>query len=626
MPLTKSKSKEAFSSNVKAEMDAGKPQKQALAIAYSVARKAANGGGVRVNGKLVSPSIGGVMSKKPWKGYKSGGAAKADGGPTDDIFNSSDSGAMSPETFVNPYVKQKISALASIPQRAIEGSAQDMQHLGEEGYDKQSVGPAVETALQGLGNAGIRPTPGVSGVFVGPHGASMLRDEAAAAGKPMMAHPVVADAIKPELKGTSPKFRREAEGVQQELMDNVAADVLPQRGLTGDLTDRDVFAQTGWSRGADAKIRKEIPDTGAKLEQIPGTDKYELKHPAGDFHKIYDLPPVEKIPNDVKKAFGSKKLDAAYDKEKNVIYVDNPKDPNAASFVLHELQHAIQKKEGFAQGSNTFAAKERPEVEHELFPALGPGGEKGFAVPSWQNKGKPGKFLDTSKSLMGPDQIKDYAAARTYQRASGEVEARNVQDRFEKNLYKKHPEDTEDITRGLQWRKSGGRTKMADGGLPPPPWFVRAEARGSSGMLKSAIPGRTDKIPLNVPGGAYVLPADIPSALGQGNTMAGGSILDKMFSKGPYGMNIAKAHSGQPKMRRLSSLSKVSKLGFADGGDAGTAKIIAAGGEYIIHPDQVRAIGGGDIDKGHKILDAFVKHVRDKHIKTLKGLPGPKTN
>lgn len=40
MPLVKSKSKEAFSKNVKAEMKAGKPQKQAVAIAYSVKREA----------------------------------------------------------------------------------------------------------------------------------------------------------------------------------------------------------------------------------------------------------------------------------------------------------------------------------------------------------------------------------------------------------------------------------------------------------------------------------------------------------------------------------------------------------------------------------------------------------
>ena len=40
MPLKKGSSKKTFSENVKREMEAGKPQKQAVAIAYSVQRKA----------------------------------------------------------------------------------------------------------------------------------------------------------------------------------------------------------------------------------------------------------------------------------------------------------------------------------------------------------------------------------------------------------------------------------------------------------------------------------------------------------------------------------------------------------------------------------------------------------
>jgi hypothetical protein len=41
MPLKKGTSKEAFSHNVKAEIAAGKPQKQAVAIAYSEQRRTA---------------------------------------------------------------------------------------------------------------------------------------------------------------------------------------------------------------------------------------------------------------------------------------------------------------------------------------------------------------------------------------------------------------------------------------------------------------------------------------------------------------------------------------------------------------------------------------------------------
>ena len=40
MPLIKSKSPEAFKKNIKAEIKAGKPVKQAVAIAYSEKREA----------------------------------------------------------------------------------------------------------------------------------------------------------------------------------------------------------------------------------------------------------------------------------------------------------------------------------------------------------------------------------------------------------------------------------------------------------------------------------------------------------------------------------------------------------------------------------------------------------
>jgi len=39
MPLNKSKSKKAVSENIRTEMNAGKPQKQAIAIALNVAGK-----------------------------------------------------------------------------------------------------------------------------------------------------------------------------------------------------------------------------------------------------------------------------------------------------------------------------------------------------------------------------------------------------------------------------------------------------------------------------------------------------------------------------------------------------------------------------------------------------------
>ena len=58
-------------------------------------------------------------------------------------------------------------------------------------------------------------------------------------------------------------------------------------------------------------------------------------------------------------------------------------------------------------------------------------------------------------------------------------------------------------------------------------------ARGGSatheGAIVSHIPGRTDKIPMDVKSGSFVIPADIVSGLGQGNTLAGIKKVQDLF-------------------------------------------------------------------------------------------------
>lgn len=64
MPLIKSKSKKAFEHNIKAEMEAGKPQKQSIAIAYSMKKKAkkASGGTVESGSPTMNMAEGGSIS------------------------------------------------------------------------------------------------------------------------------------------------------------------------------------------------------------------------------------------------------------------------------------------------------------------------------------------------------------------------------------------------------------------------------------------------------------------------------------------------------------------------------------------------------------------------------------
>ena len=160
--------------------------------------------------------------------------------------------------------------------------------------------------------------------------------------------------------------------------------------------------------------------------------------------------------------------------------------------------------------------------------------------------------------------------------------------------------------------------KFASGGMMSTPWYARSEARSlvHDGMLHSPVPGRTDKLPIGVSSGSYVLPADHVSALGQNNSAAGANILNRMFKMGPYGAPAGRLGGGRPNIPKLGK--------FAAGGATDKVPIVAAGGEFIVPPEKVAEIGGGDIDVGHRILDRWVETTRKKHIKTLRKLPGPK--
>jgi len=207
-----------------------------------------------------------------------------------------------------------------------------------------------------------------------------------------------------------------------------------------------------------------------------------------------------------------------------------------------------------------------------------------------------------------------------------------------------------------------------------------------SGIINMAVGGRTDHLPMHVLEGSYVLPADIVSALGEGNTMAGTKIVDqmfghhshqnvphkasgggmsgtakanlkgsytlpadidlgvdgsdyagsdiiaKMYTQGPGGSDIpsSRASINYPNlMFPVPGNKQLAEASAATGGKIMSGNhrpvpIVAAGGEYVIHPDSVAKFGGGDMNAGHDKLDAFVKYVRAHLVKTLQNLPGPK--
>lgn len=173
------------------------------------------------------------------------------------------------------------------------------------------------------------------------------------------------------------------------------------------------------------------------------------------------------------------------------------------------------------------------------------------------------------------------------------------------------------VKRRAPHRAPGGLT------LPKPAgWQTRNEARGMmhTGPINSIVPGRTDRHNISVPGGAYVVPAQAVSHLGQSNSLAGQAWLGHMFgSNGPYG-------AGASSIKRGAGAPHTKK--FADGGKASEnigapVPIVAAGGEFVIHPSIVKNIGQGDLNLGHKILDKWITQIQKDHAKTIKKLPPP---
>ncbi len=152
---------------------------------------------------------------------------------------------------------------------------------------------------------------------------------------------------------------------------------------------------------------------------------------------------------------------------------------------------------------------------------------------------------------------------------------------------KADPELNEEMFRG---RARGGEVldmarRYANGGGVLPP-----------GLVAGPTPGRADALDVAVPNGAYIIPADCVSGIqgADNNTEAGAEIWQQILPKPTQN--------------------------YAAGGPV---DIKISHGEIVVGPDQVTAIGGGDIQQGHRILDQMIMKIREENINHLASLPPP---
>ena len=184
-------------------------------------------------------------------------------------------------------------------------------------------------------------------------------------------------------------------------------------------------------------------------------------------------------------------------------------------------------------------------------------------------------------------------------------------------------------------------------------------------LINSTVAGRTDRIPMRARTGSFVIPADVVSGLGEGNTMAGAKMWGDLLSHSVTGTAAGIKRGASPALKggigRMGAIrgpgshqlpaprpivappQKVpyqnlptSPKAYADGGrmghnngppmddgDADTTPIVTAGGEMIVDPEIVCAMGGGDPDKGTDILHKSIAGIRKQVQAFNKTLPDP---
>jgi hypothetical protein len=201
----------------------------------------------------------------------------------------------------------------------------------------------------------------------------------------------------------------------------------------------DIWMATGTFRGPEGKLRQEISDTGAKLTLGQGKPDVYGAIEAKTFEGALDHPRLQQAYpelNEVKFQHwpGEDYLGANFDPTDNVVTMGKIAMEPERGVALHELQHAIQRKEGFAKGGSpsTVLNDWYAGINNELSSLAKQMG----SLPDYErkfDKAKQAQYdvlrskydeLMNQKLYSPPDQ------EDMYTRLAGEAEARAVQKRM----------------------------------------------------------------------------------------------------------------------------------------------------------------------------------------------------
>ncbi len=223
-------------------------------------------------------------------------------------------------------------------------------------------------------------------------------------------------------------------------------------------------------------------------------------------------------------------------------------------------------------------------------------------------------------------------------------------------MSKTHPHDQSVAAALRMAHESAKRHRDFGGAMPAPSYFerqaFRQEEQPDISLIKSSGLGRVDIHNMDVPAGSYIIPADVVSGVGMGNTLAGVRTMEEAMSTGPYGTPLPRGARRDtiPAPPRSMSLPypRYGVEGHDDGGAAGRkaggtpegegdVPVVLAGGEVRLHPRAVARIGARararnpklfgkmtDVEIGHEVLDRWVVMARKRILAEMRKLPKPR--
>jgi hypothetical protein len=201
------------------------------------------------------------------------------------------------------------------------------------------------------------------------------------------------------------------------------------------VSPEEIWSATGTFRGPEGKLRQEVSDKGSKItddvfegikanQEFKGSASQALTHP--ELYAAY--PDVAKIKSGL---FANATPEGSYHVPTDTILAGGPSTGAQRSTMLHEIQHAIQQREGFIGGASPngpYPAGVREQIIKDQFEQLKALNKYDPLNPySSPNIESDEELL--KRAIRNTDAFDGVGRMDAYRRSAGEAEARAVQAR-----------------------------------------------------------------------------------------------------------------------------------------------------------------------------------------------------